>query len=919
MSSSHGGNGEDVLDEAEDNYYDDDVEAQRRRQSTPITVPGPNDVLLGRGGGTINHHGNVKFRQLVGEHKMQYFTASKFQKPRVAQLVVELWSKMDPPGRFLERPRTNNRRGSSASANRMPAALQGAWYEVDDKKAREKASQCLRERTAEVMPYIKKLREQQRAQMEQGVHTFQQHVQLHEEEQRLLLGYCSTCSSSQRSMRCSMCRHPYEEIPDHGVIIDDGTRKEQQRGQTIDKTFDRDSPEAHKENDGRCTKRPQTHRLLFSALSSSILIFLALNFHEASHWFHQIFFPVPVAKVNHETTPTLLSVVDPITNQYVAALDNSIYERLKLVRQMDQPLHAVQEYPTLTLDRTKVAYGESLTVSWTEGITVSSRLRHAQPVLTDDSILVLVCADDEEESSNQIIMEATTLAQAAATSQRNLQDELLDQSTVSPSSWYIARFPILRYHSCHFNLYQSLDHWYLLAHSPRFSLVHRPTAIHLALTQNPSEMVVQFVTSSLLVGTPVVSLVHDNLDDTQIFRGTTDTYMADELCQAPANITEPGKFLPPGQLHAVLLTGLQPNTRYHYRVGLQSGQGTTLLPETYEFMSALPAGGPEPFAYLVYGDQGCPSVGWGKGGLWTAAMAMREVLPNSESPNQLLSRSVHHFGDLSYARGAAHIWDEWFEMNQVFTAHVPLMIGVGNHEYDHTDGGGPGKDPSGVTTAHGFMPAWGNFGDDSGGECGVPTAKRFRMPQSNTSNGVFWYSYDFGSVHTVVLSSEHDLGPDSPQHLWLTHDLSSVQRSRTPWVVVELHRPLYEGEAMWDQNAVGVAMRYEMEDLLHEYQVDLVLAGHYHAYHRTCDGLYRSQCHQGGPMHITVGSAGAHLDDTTVYESGWSERFIMGEYAYGRVTVANASAMHFELIKAGEVNDTSSGDVLDDVWIMRHR
>lgn len=185
-SSSHG-DGEDALDEAED--YDDDeeedVEAQRRRQSTPIAVPGPHDVLLGRGGGTNNHHGNVKFRQLVGEHKMQYFAASKVQKPRVARLVVELWRKMDPPGRFLERARTNNRRDSSASsASRIPAALQGAWFEVGDKKAREKASQCLRERTAEVMPYIKKLREHQDAQTEQGVHTFQQRVQLHEEEQR---------------------------------------------------------------------------------------------------------------------------------------------------------------------------------------------------------------------------------------------------------------------------------------------------------------------------------------------------------------------------------------------------------------------------------------------------------------------------------------------------------------------------------------------------------------------------------------------------------------------------------------------------------------------------------------------------------------------------------------------------------------
>jgi hypothetical protein len=42
-----------------------------------ITKPGGNDVLLGRGGGTNNHSGNIKFRQLVNEHKMAYLACSK--------------------------------------------------------------------------------------------------------------------------------------------------------------------------------------------------------------------------------------------------------------------------------------------------------------------------------------------------------------------------------------------------------------------------------------------------------------------------------------------------------------------------------------------------------------------------------------------------------------------------------------------------------------------------------------------------------------------------------------------------------------------------------------------------------------------------------------------------------------------------
>jgi hypothetical protein len=59
----------------------------------------------------------------------------------------------------------------------------------------------------------------------------------------------------------------------------------------------------------------------------------------------------------------------------------------------------------------------------------------------------------------------------------------------------------------------------------------------------------------------------------------------------------------------------------------------------------------------------------------------------------------------------------------VHTINLLNVLKVGNHEYDHT-GGGLGKDPSGEPSGDGFRPIWGNFGNDSGGECGVPISKR---------------------------------------------------------------------------------------------------------------------------------------------------------------------------------------------------
>jgi hypothetical protein len=88
-----------------------------------------------------------------------------------------------------------------------------------------------------------------------------------------------------------------------------------------------------------------------------------------------------------------------------------------------------------------------------------------------------------------------------------------------------------------------------------------------------------------------------------------------------------------------------------------------------------------------------------------------------------------------------------------------------------------------------------------------------------------------------------------------------------------------------------------------------------------CDGLYRSRCQNGGPMHITIGTAGAHLNEAmSLYRRPmWTDQIIFQTYGYGRVTVANRTVIHFEFIKAGnEQYDATAGTVLDEVYIMRN-
>jgi hypothetical protein len=97
---------------------------------TGITEPGPNDCLFGRGGGTNHHPGNKKYRKMVEDKKDKYLSSKRLDKPLVAMEIINEWRSMNPPGRFLKQDEVTK-----------------LWEDVGDRKAREKTSQALREKT----------------------------------------------------------------------------------------------------------------------------------------------------------------------------------------------------------------------------------------------------------------------------------------------------------------------------------------------------------------------------------------------------------------------------------------------------------------------------------------------------------------------------------------------------------------------------------------------------------------------------------------------------------------------------------------------------------------------------------------------------------------------------------------------------
>jgi hypothetical protein len=117
------------------------------------------DVLLGRGGRTNHHAGNIRY--LAEKEKLQesYLSASKDDKTGIAQQLVDAINK--DGGRFLklwEDPSqvstllastatAKSKRGGALDAATAQAHSNAAtfWFEVDNLTARKKASQTLRE------------------------------------------------------------------------------------------------------------------------------------------------------------------------------------------------------------------------------------------------------------------------------------------------------------------------------------------------------------------------------------------------------------------------------------------------------------------------------------------------------------------------------------------------------------------------------------------------------------------------------------------------------------------------------------------------------------------------------------------------------------------------------------------------------
>jgi hypothetical protein len=244
-------------------------------------------------------------------------------------------------------------------------------------------------------------------------------------------------------------------------------------------------------------------------------------------------------------------------------------------------------------------------------------------------------------------------------------------------------------------------------------------------------------------------------------------------------------------IHSVTATNLTPGTTYSYRVGdgTNWSAASTFTTATTNTTS---------FKFLVFGDpQPIYPLTSQQYAIW------EKTITNAYAANPD-AKFMNILGDISENGGSGAMWDKFFKATSAVLPKLPLMGVQGNHD----------------TFSATYFP--------------YVLPEGFRNQFSNPQNGPdivknSCYSYDYGTVHFVVLDSqqieEGNLlkGADilTPQVNWLDQDLAAHKDAT--FTIVMMHKPIYYN--VKERSNVELNVFVPVFD---KYHVDLVVAGHDH-------------------------------------------------------------------------------------------
>ncbi len=435
------------------------------------------------------------------------------------------------------------------------------------------------------------------------------------------------------------------------------------------------------------------------------------------------------------------------------------------------------------------------------------------------------------------------------------------------------------------------------ARVPALGADNDPVGTRIAFGDAPGDMIFTFTSMTNSTQDPAYVAVSLTPGGPYVVNVTAvpSSYSAEDLCHAPANTSGIASYLFPGYFHKAVLQ-LEPATRYYATYGHAHG---VPAPET-SFRTRAPPSPETPTRFAAFGDS-----------------ALYPVFPGSVTTIDTINAIdanvgevdfVAVAGDLGYAEGSTLLWALWAAFTFPVASRIPFMVSVGNHEVNVAECFS--RSPLGALALwQGPTPQANAYGDDSGGEGGVAAHARYAAPSNGL--GVFWYSFDAGNVHFVHFSSEHDYTPGSQQRAFLERDLGAVDRAATPWLVVAMHRPMYNARNDSDW-VINEGMRAELEALFLASKVDLVLSGHYHNYLRTTPLANMTVMGNGeAPVYITVGTGGATYHQEAIRsDAGQWVAAQDVEWGFLLVETANSTAL-----RATFRSNALGGAVKDEVWI----
>ena len=231
-----------------------------------------------------------------------------------------------------------------------------------------------------------------------------------------------------------------------------------------------------------------------------------------------------------------------------------------------------------------------------------------------------------------------------------------------------------------------------------------------------------------------------------------------------------------GTNHAVPLTGLDPGTKYWYRIV----SGIDTLTAGDDTLHTAPSG-TAPFRFVAFAD--CGSGGANQ----TAVAAVVDAL----NPDIGII-----MGDVIYRSGeAANFTPRYFTPYRSTIRRSVFYPVVGNHDIKTSDG--------------------------------QPFLDAFYLPHNNPLNSEKYYSFDYSNVHFVALDSNQSTAPHGAMATWLAGDLAATSQR---WKIVYLHHPPYSSSTTHGSN---LKIRANLEPIFQAYGVDLVFSGHDHDYERT--------------------------------------------------------------------------------------